>query len=114
KDFVYAQGTDNVPTIEAPRVPENILPTPPQSGAAAALALEPMNVRGGPSNKYTSFGQIPIGAVMAVVGKSADGEYWVVKIPKSISPNEQGWVAARYCQASNINQVPVVPPPPEP
>ena len=114
KDFVYAQGTDNVPTIEAPRVPENILPTPPQSGAAAALALEPMNVRGGPSNKYTSFGQIPIGSVMAVVGKSTDGEYWVVKIPKSISPNEQGWVAARYCQASNINQVPVVPPPPEP
>jgi hypothetical protein len=48
------------------------------------------------------------------VGKSADGEYWVVKIPKSITTNEQGWVAARYCQASNTNQVPVVSSPPEP
>jgi len=114
KDFVYAQGTDQIPTIEAPRVPENIVPTPPQSGAAAAVTLEPINVRSGPSNKYTSFGQIPIGTVMAVVGKSADGEYWVVKIPKSIAANEQGWVASRYCQASNTNQVPVVSPPPEP
>jgi uncharacterized lipoprotein YbaY/uncharacterized protein YraI len=113
KDFVYAQGTDNVPTVEAPRVPENIIPTPPQSGAAAAVALEPINVRSGPSNKYTSYGQIPIGTVMAIVGRSVDNEYWVVKIPSSISPTEQGWVAARYCQASNTQQVPVVQPPPE-
>lgn len=114
KDFVYAQGTDNVPTIEAPRVPENIIPTPPQSGAAAAVTLEPINVRSGPSNKYLSYGQIPIGTVMAVVGKSADNEYWVVKIPSSFTPLEQGWVAARYTQASNTQQVPVVQPPTEP
>jgi putative lipoprotein len=114
KDFVYAQGTDNVPTIEAPRVPESIIPTPPQSGAAAAVTLEPINVRSGPSNKYTSYGQIPIGTEMAIVGKSADGEYWVVKIPKSISPTEQGWVAARYCEAAHTQQVPVVQPPLEP
>jgi uncharacterized protein YraI len=114
KDFVYAQGTDNVPTIEAPRVPENIIPTPPQSGAAAAVAREPINVRSGPSNRYPSFGQIPIGTIMAVTGRSADGEYWVVKIPKSIAENEQGWVPARYCEARNTQQVPVVSPPPEP
>jgi len=114
KDFVYAQQTDNVPTIEAPRVPENIVPTPPQSGAAAAVALEPINVRSGPSNKYPSYGQIPIGSVMAIVGKSLDGEYWVVKLPKSFTPLEQGWVAARYTEAANTQQVPVVQPPPEP
>jgi len=114
KDFVYAQQTDNVPTIEAPRVPENIIPTPPQSGAAAAVALEPINVRSGPSNKYSSYGQIPIGTVMAIVGKSVDGEYWVIKLPKSFTPTEQGWVPARYCNATNTQQVPVVQPPSEP
>jgi putative lipoprotein len=114
KDFVYAQGTDNIPTIEAPRVPENIVPSPPQSGAAAAVALEPINVRSGPSNKYSSYGQIPIGTVMAVVGKSLDGEYWVIKLPKSFTTTEQGWVPARYCEATNTQQVPVVQPPPEP
>jgi uncharacterized lipoprotein YbaY/uncharacterized protein YraI len=114
KDFVYAQGTDNVPEIEAPRVPENIVPTPPQSGAAAAVALEPMNVRSGPSNKYSSYGQIPIGSVMAVIGRSSDGEYWVIKLPKSFTPTEQGWVPARYTQASNTQQVPVVQAPPAP
>ena len=111
KDFVYVQGTDNLPVIAAPRVPENILPTPPQSGAAAAVTLEPINVRGGPGSEYPSFGQIPIGTVMAVTGKSADGEYWVIKLPKSISPDERGWVPSRYCQAENTNQVPVVSPP---
>jgi uncharacterized protein YraI len=114
KDFVYAQQTDNVPTIEAPRVPENIIPTPPQSGAAAAVTLEPINVRSGPSNKFPSYGQIPIGTTMAVVGRSLDGEYWVVKIPRSFTTLEQGWVAARYCEAVNTQQVPVVQPPPEP
>ena len=114
KDFVYAQQTDNVPTIEAPRVPENIVPTPPQSGAAAAVTREPINVRSGPGSQYDSYGQIPIGTVMAIVGKSLDGEYWVVKIPKSIAENEQGWVAARYCSAENTRQVPVVQPPPVP
>ncbi len=114
KDFVYAQGTDNIPTIEAPRVPENIVPTPPQSGAAAAVALEPINVRSGPSNQFSSYGQIPIGTVMAVVGRSVNNEYWVVKIPSSFTPLEQGWIAARYCQASNTQQVPIVQPPAEP
>ena len=114
KDFVYAQGTDNIPTIEAPRVPENITPTPPQSGAAAAVALEPINVRSGPNNQYLSYGQIPIGTVIAVVGRSADNEYWVVKIPSSFTTLEQGWVAARYTQATNTQQVPVVQPPPAP
>ncbi len=114
KDFVYAQGTENVPPIAAPRVPENIVPMPPQSGAAAAVALEPINVRSGPGNQYPSYGQIPIGTVMAVVGRSADNEYWVVKIPSSFTSLEQGWIAARYCQAANTQQVPVGRPPPAP
>ena len=51
---------------------------------------------------------------MAVVGKSLDGEYWVIKLPKSFTTTEQGWVPARYCEATNTQQVPVVQPPPEP
>jgi len=114
KDFVYAQKTDNVPTIQAPRVPENIVPTPPQSGTAAAVALEPINIRSGPSNEFVSYGQISIGSVMAIVGKSLDGEYWIIKLPQSITSLEQGWVAARYTEASNTQQVPVIQSPPEP
>ena len=51
---------------------------------------------------------------MAVIGKSLDNEYWVIKLPKSITQSEQGWVAARYTQATNTQQVPVVQPPAAP
>lgn len=114
KSYTYAQKTDEVPTLKNPDVPNTVNPSVPGTGAPAATALEPINVRSGPSNAYTSFGKVSIGARLAVIGRSVDREWLVVNIPTSISPNGQGWVAARYVQAENIGSVPVVQTPPLP
>ena len=114
KSYTYAQKTDNVPELENPDMPNTVNPAVPGTGAPAATALEPINVRSGPSNAYTSYGQISIGTRLAVIGRSYDSEWLVVNLPTSISPNGQGWVAARYVQAENIGRVPVVQSPPLP
>ena len=108
KSYTYAQKTDSVPVVKNPELPGNVSPGVPGSGAPAAITLEPINVRSGPSNSYDSYGQIPIGTRLAVIGKSADGEWLVINLPTSIAANGQGWVAARYVQAENIGSVPVV------
>ena len=47
-----------------------------------------------------------------IVGVSADGQWWAARVPSA--PNEQGWVAAAYVEASNADDVPVLPAPPLP
>ena len=88
--------------------PTDVNPSVPGSGAPAATALEPINVRNGPGSEYDSYGKISIGTSMAVIGRSTDSEWLVVNLPTDISPNGQGWVAARYVQAENIGSVPVI------
>jgi hypothetical protein len=51
---------------------------------------------------------------MAVVGKSADGQFIVVNLPKNISASGQGWVPAAYVTLQNASNIPVIPPPPVP
>jgi len=108
KGYTYAQKTDDVPVIKNPDVPSDITPAVPGSGAPAATALEPINVRKGPGSDYDSYGKVSIGTRLAVIGRSADSEWLVVNLPTDISPNGQGWVAARYVQAENIGSVPVI------
>ena len=108
KGYTYAQKTDNVPVIKNPDLPSDITPSVPGSGAPAATALEPINVRSGPGSEYDSYGKISIGTRLAVIGRSVDSEWLVVNLPTDISPNGQGWVAARYVQAENIGSVPVI------
>jgi heat shock protein HslJ len=54
----------------------------------------------------------PLGAQGEIVGISADGTWWVVRVPGA--PNDQGWVAAEYVRAENAANVPVIQPPPVP
>ncbi|MEJ2267314.1 MAG: hypothetical protein P8X95_28045 [Anaerolineales bacterium] len=54
------------------------------------------------------------GSVLAVVGVSPDGEFYVVNVPTEIDPSGRGWVPARYVRTENVSNVPVVQPPPAP
>ena len=108
KSYTYAQKTDNVPVLKNPDLPNTVTPSVPGSGAPAAVAIEPINVRSGPGNTYDSYGKISIGTSFAVIGRSSDGEWLVINLPTSIAPDGQGWVAARYVQAENIGNVPVI------
>jgi uncharacterized protein YraI len=108
KPYTYAQKTDNVPVLKNPELPGNVNPSVPGSGAPAAVAIEPINVRSGPGNTYDSYGKISIGTSFAVIGRSSDREWLVINLPTSIAPDGQGWVAARYVYAENIGNLPVI------
>ncbi len=112
KVFTSASNTGGVPILPTPNLPNNINPAAPASGAPALVTIEPLNVRTGPGNEYTSLGQVPRGTAMAVVGVSPDREHFVVNIPTSIDPAGTGWVPARFVSAQNVSNVPVVQPPP--
>lgn len=112
--YVTTQNATDVKALPAPPLPSNVTLTAPGSTAPAAIAIEPINVRAGPGNAYPSYGTIPIGTIMAVTGKSPDGQSWVIKLPTSIAKDGQGWVPARYTSATNTGSVPVVQPPPPP
>lgn len=112
--YVSTQNASSVPVITTPDLPKKITPAAPGSGAPAAVTIEPVNIRSGPKNTYPSYGVVPIGSILAVVGVSQDGEYWVVNLPSEIAPDNKGWVPVRYCDAENTSNVPVVAPPASP
>jgi uncharacterized protein YraI len=112
--YVSIANADNVPSIPSPELPQQITPAVPGTGAPAVITIEPINVRSGPGNAFPSYGTVPIGAIMAVVGISPDGEHWVVNLPTEIAVDNKGWVPARYVDAQNTQNVPVVQPPAAP
>ena len=79
-----------------------------QDQAASGVVLAPLgvNVRLGPGTDFPILGIAPEGTQGEIVGKSEDGAWWAVSVPSA--PNEQGWVAAAYVEATNADSVPVV------
>ena len=89
--------------------------------AAAAAAATPsgrvtapagVNIRMGPGTQYPIVGVAPLDAQGEIIGRSADSQWWVARVPSA--PDEQGWVAAAYVEASNAGDVPALPAPPLP
>jgi heat shock protein HslJ/uncharacterized protein YraI len=114
KVFTTAINIVRVPVVQTPRLPNNISPAAPASGAPSLITIEPLNVRQGPGNAYPSLGMVARATVLAVVGVSPDREHFIVNIPTSIDPSGVGWVAARFVSAQNVSNVPVIQPPPVP
>ena len=75
---------------------------------ARGMVLAPLgvNVRLGPGTNFPILGIAPQNTQGEIVGKSEDGAWWAVSVPSA--PNEQGWVAAAYVEATNADNVPVV------
>ena len=96
---------------EYPPVPTDARPTAPGANAAAAIALDTLNVLSGPDPSYPSLGKVDGGSILGIVGKSADGKYWVISVPTSISASGHGWVDASQVEVSKTgteSQVPVI------
>lgn len=91
-----------------------ISPPPPAPGVPSATALEAVNLRSGPGTHYPGYGVAAKGATGEVIGVSEDRQWWVVKLPATISPTGQGWVSGQYVQVNNVDNVPVIPTPPQP
>ena len=100
---------DSSPTPNTPV----ILPTAaPQNPTGQVTAANGVNVRTGPGEVYPILGIAPFGTQGQIIGRSADGLWWVVALPTG--PNAQGWVSAQFVNASNADGVPVIPAPPTP
>ena len=76
------------------------------------LAPAGVNIRSGPGVNYPIVGVAREGAEGEIVGRSEDGQWWVANV--AFAPDEQGWVAAAYVEASNADAAPVIPAPPVP
>lgn len=96
-------------------VPTVVYPTP-EVGVPYGRVTAPsgVNVRTGPGTLYPVIATAPFGTEGTLIGKSADGLYWVT--PFEGAPNNQGWVSTAYVEAFNADAVPVIqaPPPPVP
>jgi len=109
--YTSARNVGGVPELKTPKLPKNITPSAPASGAPSLITREPLNVRSGPGNEYSSLGKVGIGSILAVVGVSPDKEYYVINVPLEIDRSGRGWVPARYVRTENVSKVPVVQPP---
>ena len=112
--YTSANNVASVPEVKTPKLPNNITPSALASGAPSLVTREPLNVRSGPGNEYSSLGKVGIGSILAVVGVSPDKEYYVINVPLEIDRSGRGWVPARYVRTENVSNVPVVQPPPVP
>jgi heat shock protein HslJ/uncharacterized protein YgiM (DUF1202 family) len=96
-------------TVEA-----TVEPPTPEAGdpTATVSARAGVNVREGPGTEYPVIGIAPFGATLEVVGVSQDGTWWAVRLPGA--PNGRGWVADEFVEVENVENVPVMLPPPTP
>lgn len=108
--FVLLGNQGGTPSGEPPEIE---LPSQLPSGPMVT-ALEPINIRSGPSTDYPSYGVAPVGSVAEVIGVSTDGGWWVINVPRSIAASGRGWVSAEYVRADNIGEPPVIEAPPMP
>jgi heat shock protein HslJ len=83
---------------------------PPEAAEGEAvgriIAPDGVFIRSGPGTDYPTIGTVAFDETVDIVGKSEDGQWWAIALPGS--PGAQGWIAAEYVEASNVENVPVV------
>ena len=103
--WVKAQNTDNVLVLPAPPVPESTEMVPPGPSDPQATAIANTYVRSGPAANYPAYGIAAAGATGRVIGKSEDGQWWVVRLnPENVGVG-YGWVSGQYVQTANTDNV---------
>lgn len=78
----------------------------PAPGAPMLTALYVVNIRSGPGTQYDILGNLVQGQQAEIVGVSADGLWWIIRIEGG--NNGQGWVASKYVKAENTAGVPIL------
>jgi uncharacterized protein YraI len=115
KEFVTTENVgDDLPVIQTPPLPETGQLPPPDTNGPYAVATDYINVRSGPGTNYTVLGFAAPTASGEISGKSADGQWWQVKVGSVFSEDGLGWVHGAYVKVFNVENVPVVEAPPVP
>ena len=103
--WVEVQNTDNVPVLPTPPVPETTEMVPPGPSDPQATAIANTYVRSGPAANYPAYGIAPAGATGRVIGKSEDGQWWVIRLNPENIGSGYGWVSGQYVQTENTANV---------
>jgi uncharacterized protein YraI len=111
-NLITVSGGESLPVLPTPPVPPSVAFTPPGPDDPQVITLANTFVRTGPGENYPAYGIANTGVTGGVLGKSEDGLWWVVRINPEVVGVGNGWVAAAYTQASNVENVPVVAAPP--
>ena len=102
------------PTPAATPTPTSTMTPTPTVGVPLVTALVDLNVRSGPGVEYPRIGALMKGQSARVTGRSPDLMWWQIVYPPD--PSGRGWVSGRpqYTSAANVDNVPIVSPPPLP
>lgn len=84
-----------------------IVPPPPPSDFYYAVANFYVNIRSEPGTEYPAHGVAAPWSSAEIIGVSSDREWWMVRLPTTISPDGTGWVSVEYVTAYNTDQVSV-------
>ncbi len=95
------------------RVFDVIVPEPePGVPTGRVTAARGVNIRSGPGMNFPSFGIAPFGTEGEIIGRSADGRWWVVEAPSV--PGGSAWVSADFVAVTDADDVPIIASPPPP
>jgi hypothetical protein len=71
------------------------------------------NCRSGPGTVYDSLGALTVGQTAEVVGKSANADNWIIRLPSN--PAITCWLWAQYATVTgDTSNLPIIQPPPTP
>jgi heat shock protein HslJ len=98
----------------SPEDEEEIALPPPDTGDATGMVIAPDGIflRLGPGTDYPYIGAAPFGATGEIIGRSQDGQWWVVNadnVPEA--PDGQVWVSAAFVEVTQAGNVPIIPAP---
>ena len=102
-DLFADSGTLRFVAQEMVELAEALDPDAPQG---TVTAPDGVFLRSGPGTEFPYVGTAPFGASGLIIGRSANGQWWLVDAPNL--PGSQVWVSARFAETVNTDDVPVV------
>lgn len=100
-ELVTVENTEGVPVVGSP---DHI----PSLRVASVTASVNVNVRSGPGTQYEKVEVFNSGQTTDAIGISPDGNWWLINVPTGIV--SRGWVSAKFVEAENADQIPVLGP----
>ena len=91
--YVQVEGTGEIPLVETGRA---------GGSRVDGLALQPLNIRGGPGTNFESLGTLNRNDVVSLLGRDANQAWIEIRFKDG-----SGWVASEFVQADGIQSLPV-------
>lgn len=111
--FVYTDEVGDLEIIEPSPLPVEIPGFEPGSGDSWARPLENIFVFTGPGNTYASPGYLPANQKAVLSGISREGDWLIVRVPKTVIESGHGWIRADLVETLIQSSLPVIEPPPK-